>query len=60
MLALTDQIHQLQAELVDLFGRCNGRLTDPLLVRKSQQLDRLVVIAQRIRLQQEKKKRSAT
>ncbi|MDI3327886.1 MAG: aspartyl-phosphate phosphatase Spo0E family protein [Alicyclobacillaceae bacterium] len=52
MLALTDQIRQLQAELVQLFGLCNGRLTDPLIVRKSQQLDRLVVLAQRLRLQQ--------
>ncbi|MDI3257706.1 MAG: aspartyl-phosphate phosphatase Spo0E family protein [Kyrpidia sp.] len=59
MLALMDQISQLQAELVQLFGRCNGRLTDPQMVRKSQQLDRLVTIVQRIRLQEHNRRYSA-
>ncbi|CAB3395214.1 MULTISPECIES: aspartyl-phosphate phosphatase Spo0E family protein [Kyrpidia] len=60
MLVVADQISQLRAELVQLFEQCNGRLTDPQMVRKSQQLDHLVVFVQRRRLEEHNQQYIAT
>ncbi|MBE3552753.1 MAG: aspartyl-phosphate phosphatase Spo0E family protein [Kyrpidia tusciae] len=60
MLVVADQISRLRAELVQLFEQCNGRLSDPQMVRKSQQLDHLVVFVQRMRLEEHNQQCIAT
>jgi len=52
MLVVADQMSQLRAELSQLFEQCNGRLTDPKMVKKSQQLDHLVVFVQKMQLEE--------